>query len=178
MSALYNDERPSIFVIPNPLSFLAHKGRTIGSYLAGGLVALGWWIFIDAVIQASSDHTDDAVKMGFEDWFSGILTSLGMLVINLIDKSRLQGEAFSYAGSNLVWKARLFLFLGFALIAGGFAGSVCVLIIKYVVNHDSAQPYLYYGVAAVVQCTLLMFSSAILWVAQSTQEEYEYNVRL
>lgn len=45
--------------------------------------------------------------------------------INLIDKSRLQGEAFSYAGSGLVWKARLFLFLGFALIAGGFAGS-CV----------------------------------------------------
>jgi hypothetical protein len=43
----------------------------------------------------------------------------------LIDKSRLQGEAFSYAGSGLVWKARLFLFLGFALIAGGFAGS-CV----------------------------------------------------
>lgn len=45
--------------------------------------------------------------------------------INLIDKSRLQGEAFSYAGSGLVWKARLFLFLGFALIAGGVAGS-CV----------------------------------------------------
>jgi hypothetical protein len=45
--------------------------------------------------------------------------------INLIDKSRLQGEAFSYAGSDLVWKARLFLFVGFALLGFGFAGS-CV----------------------------------------------------
>lgn len=43
--------------------------------------------------------------------------------INLIDKSRLHGDAYEYSGSSLVWKARLFLFLGFALIAGGFAGS-------------------------------------------------------
>lgn len=45
--------------------------------------------------------------------------------INLIDKNRLQGEAYSYSGTGLIWKARLFLFLGFALIAGGLAGS-CV----------------------------------------------------
>jgi hypothetical protein len=57
----------------------------------------------------------------------------------LIDKNRLQGEAFSYAGSGLVWKARLFLFLGFALIAGGLAGS-CVKyknsILVEVINHS------------------------------------------
>lgn len=46
-----------------------------------------------------------------------------MSSINLIDKSRLHGEEYAYAGSSLVFKARLFLFLGFALIAGGFAGS-------------------------------------------------------
>jgi TRAP-type mannitol/chloroaromatic compound transport system permease small subunit len=44
--------------------------------------------------------------------------------INLIDKSSLHGETFSYSGDSLVWKARLFLFVGFALIAGGLAGSV------------------------------------------------------
>lgn len=57
--------------------------------------------------------------------YSDIDVNFFFASINLIDKSRLQGEAFSYAGSGLVWKARLFLFLGFALIAGGFAGS-CV----------------------------------------------------
>jgi hypothetical protein len=44
--------------------------------------------------------------------------------INLIDKSSLHGDTFSYSGDSLVWKARLFLFVGFALIAGGLAGSV------------------------------------------------------
>ncbi|KAG1603947.1 hypothetical protein G6F47_001367 [Rhizopus delemar] len=149
-TSFYGDDEPrSIFVFGNPLRFLSRKGRTIGAYLSGGL-----------------------------DWFSGILTTLGMIVINLIDKNRLQGEAFSYAGSGLVWKARLFLFLGFALIAGGLAGSCCVLIVKYIIHLDSSQPYINYGVAEVAQNALIMLSTVVLWVAQNTQEEYEYNLHL
>ncbi|ORZ25339.1 hypothetical protein BCR42DRAFT_399926 [Absidia repens] len=175
MQSLYDDEPQSIFVIKNPFRFLTHKGRQIGSYVAGGLVAIGWWVFLDAVIQSSTAN-EDSVSMGFEDWFSGILSTLGMIVINLIDKSRLQGEAFSYAGSDLVWKARLFLFLGFALIGFGFAGSCSVMIIKYIVRHDGQD--IYYGVAEVIQCGLIMLSTVVLWVAQGTQEEYEYNLRI
>ncbi|CAO3664145.1 unnamed protein product [Rhizopus stolonifer] len=118
-----DDEARSIFVFGNPLKFLTRRGRTIGAYLSGGLLAIGWWIFIDAVINSSKYNETN--PLGFENWFSGILTTFGMIVINLIDKNSLQGEAFSYAGSGFVWKARLFLFLGFALIAGGLAGS-CV----------------------------------------------------
>lgn len=47
-----------------------------------------------------------------------------MLVINSIDKGRLSGDSFSYSGNGVAWKARLVLFLGFALMAGGLAGSV------------------------------------------------------
>lgn len=47
-----------------------------------------------------------------------------MLVINSIEKSRLHGDSFSYSGSGVAWKARFVLFLGFALLAGGLAGSV------------------------------------------------------
>ncbi|EIE75462.1 hypothetical protein G6F45_002639 [Rhizopus arrhizus] len=175
-TSFYGDDEPrSIFVFGNPLRFLSRKGRTIGAYLSGGLLTIGWWIFIDAVINSAkyNEHS-----LGFEDWFSGILTTLGMIVINLIDKNRLQGEAFSYAGSGLVWKARLFLFLGFALIAGGLAGSCCVLIVKYIIHLDSSQPYINYGVAEVAQNALIMLSTVVLWVAQNTQEEYEYNLHL
>ncbi|KAI8341892.1 hypothetical protein BC941DRAFT_414761 [Chlamydoabsidia padenii] len=176
MQSLYDDEPRSIFVIKNPFTFLSHKGRQIGSYLAGGLVAIGWWVFLDAVIQSSTSLESNPVSMGFEDWFSGILSTLGMIVINLIDKSRLQGEAFSYAGSDLVWKARLFLFVGFALLGFGFAGSCSVMIIKYMVRHDGKD--IYYGIAQVIQCGLIMLSTVVLWVAQGSQEEYEYNLRI
>ena len=50
-----------------------------------------------------------------------------MLVINSIEKSRLQADSFSYSGGGVAWKARFVLFLGFALLAGGLAGSVVCL---------------------------------------------------
>ncbi|KAJ2962521.1 hypothetical protein NQZ79_g2353 [Umbelopsis isabellina] len=121
----YWDQRRSIFCfkIPNPFRLLGEKQRAVGVYAAGAFFAIGWWAFIDAITLASKDPFKQ-VNIGFEDWISGILTTLGMLVINLIDKSSLHGETFSYSGDSLVWKARLFLFVGFALIAGGLAGSV------------------------------------------------------
>jgi hypothetical protein len=71
-----------------------------------------------------------------------------MLVINSIDKSRLSADSFSYSGNGVAWKARLVLFLGFALLAGGLAGSVTVLVLKYVV-HNVQWPTMWFGVAGV-----------------------------
>lgn len=47
-----------------------------------------------------------------------------MLVINSIEKTRLSADSYSYSGTGVAWKAQLVLFLGFALMAGGLAGSV------------------------------------------------------
>lgn len=58
----------------------------------------------------------------FVDWIPGICSLLGMLIINLIDKDRIKGDG--YGDSSAVWRARLFLFIGFAFMAGGLAGSV------------------------------------------------------
>jgi hypothetical protein len=46
-----------------------------------------------------------------------------MLIVNLIDKDRVRGED-GFGDSRAVWRARLFLFISFALMAGGLAGSV------------------------------------------------------
>lgn len=77
-----------------------------------------------------------------------ICSVLGMLVINSIDKSRLSADSFSYSGDGIAWKARLVLFLGFALLAGGLAGSVTVLVLKYVIK-EVGWPTLWFGVAGV-----------------------------
>ena len=47
-----------------------------------------------------------------------------MLVINSIEKTRLSADSYSYSGTGVAWKARVVLFMGFALMAGGLAGSV------------------------------------------------------
>jgi hypothetical protein len=63
------------------------------------------------------------VHVTFVDWLPGLCSLLGFLVINLIDKDRVRGDADTFGDARAVWRARLFLFIGFALMAGGMAGS-------------------------------------------------------
>lgn len=72
-----------------------------------------------------------------------------MLIINSIEKTRLSADSFSYSGSGVAWKARVVLFLGFASLAGGMAGGVTVLVLKYVVT-EAQWPAMYMGVANLV----------------------------
>jgi len=69
------------------------------------------------------------VQVSFADWTPGIAATIGMLIVNLIDKQMLKsdGEDNSWDGawgSGAAWKAKVFLFIGFAFMAGGLAGSV------------------------------------------------------
>lgn len=84
-----------------------------------------------------------------------------MIVINSIDKTRLSGDGFSYSGDGVAWKAKVVLFMGFAAMAGGLAGGVCVMVLKYVVN-EAAWPAMWMGVANVVANALVMLRYAYL----------------
>ena len=88
--------------------------------------SLGFYCFVDASAfsKSAKNGSDPPIHINFVDWIPGICSALGMLVINSIDKSRLSADSFSYSGNGVAWKARLVLFLGFALMAGGLAGSV------------------------------------------------------
>jgi len=138
---------------------------------------LGFFFFIDAAAYSHSSKNGSDLHINFVDWIPGICSALGMLVINSIDKSRLSADSFSYSGNGVAWKARLVLFLGFALLAGGLAGSVTVMVLKYVVQ-DAVWPTLWFGVGNVIANTCIMLSSAVLWVAQNMEDEYTYNLAL
>lgn len=78
-----------------------------------------------------------------------------MLIINSIEKTRLSADSFSYSGSGVAWKARVVLFLGFASLAGGMAGGIAILVLKYVMG-EAVWPTLYMGVANVLSNTSVM----------------------
>lgn len=86
--------------------------------------SLGFFFLVDAAAYSRSSYNGSNVHVKFVDWIPGICSALGMLVINSIEKNRLQADNFSYSGTGVAWKARFVLFLGFALLAGGLAGSV------------------------------------------------------
>ncbi|KAH7073631.1 hypothetical protein FB567DRAFT_521589 [Paraphoma chrysanthemicola] len=173
-------EENRLFRFPKPAWLNSANTRTFGVYTAGALFALGFYTLIDiAVWSKSVNPSEPPVHITFVDWIPGICSALGMLVINSIDKSRLSADSFSYSGNGVAWKAKLVLFLGFALLAGGLAGSVVVMVMKYVVPEAGYEwPITWMGIGNVVANALIMLSSAVLWVAQNLEDEYTYNLAL
>lgn len=170
----YDPRRACLLPLPPLPRWVRSNKRSFGIYLSGALFSLGWWIFFDALLISSvrskrPPDADDpsrtppwlepAVTVSFADWLPGLLATLGMIVVNLIDKSILaeaggfggaMGGGFGGGGDPIQWRARLFLFVGFALLAGGLAGSVTVLTIKYIIA-QLPEGYEYYGFANVVR---------------------------
>ncbi|KAK5627213.1 hypothetical protein RRF57_002928 [Xylaria bambusicola] len=151
--------------------------RNAGVYGAGALFSLAFYVLIDAAVWSHSPLNMSDVHVTFIDWLPFIFSSLGMLIINSVEKARLSADSFSYSGSGVAWKARVVLFLGFAALAGGMAGGVVVFVLKFAV-HQVAWPMMGMGVENIVANGLVGLSSVVLWVSQNMEDEYSYNLAL
>lgn len=125
------------------------------------------------------------VHVRFADWLPFIFSSLGMFVINTVDKALLSSSDFySFGGgsgggsfNSAEWQAKVILFLGFALLAGGLAGSIVLLVLKYIVP-SYPMPTLGMGIENVVANGSVMLSCVVLWIAQNMEDEYSYSLQL
>ncbi|KAF8922824.1 hypothetical protein BGZ58_003735, partial [Dissophora ornata] len=153
-------KRICLFPIPR-IPRLGAKARDASIYLSGALFALGWWFFMDAVFRSKNWNYDDGFKnvsVAFVDWVPGICSVIGMIVIGSIDKAALRSDSFSFTsdgGTSIAWKARVFLFIGFAFMAGGLAGSVSVMCIKYLLP-SYGEIFDFWGICNVVQNGCIM----------------------
>jgi len=174
-----SEERLWKFPIKRPEWLNSAAVRSGGVYVAGGLFSLAFYILLDASIYSASPLNGSDVHITFIDWLPLIFSSLGMLIINSIEKSRLAADSFSYSGSGVAWKARVVLFLGFAALAGGVAGGVAVLVLKYVVREGGVgSGTLAMGASNVGANGCVMLSTIILWISQNMEDEYSYNLAL
>ncbi|RNJ53394.1 hypothetical protein D7B24_001962 [Verticillium nonalfalfae] len=138
--------------------------------------SLAFYVMLDSAVWSKTINGSDT-HVTFVDWLPLLFSSLGMLIINSVEKTRLSADSFSYSGNGVAWKARVVLFLGFAALAGGMAGGVTVFVLKFVVR-GVAMPALSMGVENVVANALVMLSSIVLWVSQNMEDEYSYNLSL
>ncbi|RSH82726.1 uncharacterized protein EHS24_007720 [Apiotrichum porosum] len=173
-----------VFRINLPHFEIGPRARAVGTYISGTLFTLSFFLMIDAAtVSKYSRPPPDApydtvpVHVAFVDWIPAICSTLGFLVTSLLDKSHLHaalsGDSWGTDGPA-AWRARVVLFIGVALMAGGLAGSLTVLILKYIVN--GYTEYIYYGAANVGMNAGIMLSGIILWVSQSGSDEYEYQL--
>jgi len=163
--------------IKTPEWFNSASARSLGVYASGALFSLAFFSILDASVWSKSVNGSD-IHISFIDWLPLIFSSLGMLIINSIEKTRLSADSYSYSGNGVAWKARVVLFLGFACLAGGMAGGVAVLVLKYIVVDDVAKRTVLMGASNVVANGLVMLSTVVLWVSQNMEEEYSYNLSL
>lgn len=156
----------------------SQKLRSFGVYLAGALYAIGFWSMIDAAIYSKSINASN-VHVSIVDWIPFICSTLGMIIVNSIEKSNLFNDnqnSFLSPNSN-AWAARVILFLGFSLLAGGLAGSFMVFIVKFLMK-DIKFPTLGMGVSNIICNGCIMFSCIILWLSQNIEDEYSYSLAL
>lgn len=154
---------------------------------------------LDSAVWSKSSKNGSNVHVKFVDWLPLVFSSLGMLIINSVEKQRLSADSFSYSGSGVAWKARVVLFLGFAALAGGMAGGVTVFVLKFAVP-GVAMPALSMGIENLVSNALVgvrqvlrilhrihdrVFlyanssgSSVVLWITQNMEDEYSYNLSI
>ncbi|KAK0653834.1 hypothetical protein QBC41DRAFT_62828 [Cercophora samala] len=166
-----------LFRFSKPAWLSSVQARNAGVYLAGGLFSLAFYILLDSAVWSASPRNASTIHIHFVDWLPFIFSSLGMLIINSVEKSRLASDSFSYSGSGVAWKARVVLFLGFAALAGGMAGGVTVFVLRFVVP-GVVMPALGMGVENVVANGLVGVSTVVLWVSQNMEDEYAYNLAL
>lgn len=123
--------------------------------------SLAFYTLLDSAVWSKSALNGSQLHVTFVDWLPFIFSSLGMLIINSVEKQRLSADSFSYSGSGVAWKARVVLFLGFAALAGGMAGGVTVFVLRFVVP-GVPWPAMGMGVENVVANALVGLRSVFL----------------
>lgn len=122
-------EQRQVFKYSLPqIATMLGKFKTTAVYASGALLASGFWLLMDIALYSKYAYGGKA-DVTIVDWIPAICSFLGMIIVSSVDRDLLTGDSLQYSGNCDAWKARLVVFLGFALHAGGMAGSVVSLLI-------------------------------------------------
>ena len=155
------------FNFPLPLcpALPAHLQHDLLIYLSGICFAAAWWVFVDVLVRAAQLSLPIRVE-----WAPGIALTLGMLIVNSLDQSRLVPDSYGSVDED-AWKVRLAFFIGVAVMVTACAGSLLILVSKY--QGEDMYAHQEFGFAIIGQCALLVLSSVFMWTAQNTEGEYQ-----
>ncbi|KAI8819337.1 uncharacterized protein EV422DRAFT_534387 [Fimicolochytrium jonesii] len=138
-------------------------------YLSGGLFAVAWWTFIDGLTYARTRPEPLPVSTGVEDWIPGILSTLALIIVNLIDREMLNSEGDgSFGGPNIATRARGCAFVGVSIALGSLGGGFAVTFLKYILQHHTSGDEAYLGYCITLQNILIFASSMILWFGRNS----------
>lgn len=146
--------------------FVLPDRKMLTGYISGLLFAASWWLLIDAAVLNSVRKLDlDPII-----WLPGILSTVSLIIVNLIDRQSLSGDDNSYDSANVGVKARAIAFVGLTVGLGSIGGALAILSLKFIIpGLEGAAMYL--GIAVSVQSFLIFFSSMSFWFGRNSNAE-------
>jgi hypothetical protein len=119
--------------MPDRFKLFFPTKKAITGYTSGLLFALGWWIFIDGAVFNAVRRQDNWQTLAVEDWVPGILSTMALLIVNMIDRESLSADDSAYDGTNVAMKARGCAFTGITIALGSLGGALAILSLKYII---------------------------------------------
>ena len=96
---------------------------SIGSTVAGILFGVSWLLWIDGCAFAGKEY-GKGVNGAY--WIPGILQTIALFMLNLINWELLAGDGLFEEGGNM--RARLWVFVTFCFAFGGLIGAIWILV--------------------------------------------------
>ncbi|RLN20655.1 hypothetical protein BBO99_00007083 [Phytophthora kernoviae] len=131
-----------------------------GSYVAGLLVGVGWWVLADGAATAAFHNSQ--IRFDFVKYLPGIISTLVFFLVNTVDWGMLSEDARFAYGEDVATRARCFVVFCMALSVAALVGSVLVFTHTYVNNpyNESAWP----GAAIVFQNGFILIGTFVMRV--------------
>ncbi|RKP21353.1 hypothetical protein ROZALSC1DRAFT_27222, partial [Rozella allomycis CSF55] len=115
------------------------------------------WVWIDANVNMKGIY--------FGHWIPGIISTIGLILINALSLDVLNDDGFSSYDST-TRNARIFcLIITMLLILGGLISSVWIMIVEFQ-NKNNAAP----GTALIVENVLITLSALIMKFGRKNDE--------
>jgi len=141
--------------------------HTVGSFISGGLFAVGWLFAADGAVVGNTWE-------GFKSppWFMylpGIISTFVLLMMNIVSVNDLHPYSLLF-DNTLSQKVRLWLFLSFAIGFGAVISIVWMMVVQY---NGMQGMFIWPGLCLVLQNVLIFVSGILFLLARQVNEELE-----
>jgi len=136
------------------------KPETVLAYFAGGLFAIGWWLWIDATVYSNCNcpngHTPDSVRVEWYHYVPGVISTVALIMINLPSWGDINGSMFNEGSST---KARVWLLISFIIAFAAIIASLWLAITHWFMAKPDSQ----WGGIALILNNVLIFVGSLLY---------------
>jgi len=135
--------------------------------------ALAWWLWIDAH-AFSVKFEPSSVSVTFGHYVPGLVSSLGLLMVNVVNWRDLGGFNWGWAEDGVQARVRAWLFFALVVCFGGIIAAVWVASVHWF-GKEQPPVYTYPGFALIFQNLILFLATMLFRFAKPMDDGNAYS---